>query len=118
MNSLRTCGTYRDDERMKTALAGEPSLEDDARRATLQRLATGLAVIAEPDQYHWTCCWQDFRHGRNNWTWQFCNKGMPGRYTVPCEHWHHQFEVFLARGEAATLARGSRGLRCLNGRRA
>ena len=49
MNSLRTCGTYRDDERMKTALAGEPSLEDDARRAMLQRLATGLAVIAEPD---------------------------------------------------------------------
>jgi hypothetical protein len=78
--------------------------EEGARRALLGRLATGLAVIAEPYRYEWTCCWLSYTgpYG-DSWGWQMCGGQMPGGLPygpdgrhVTCGHWHHRTEVFLA----------------------
>lgn len=80
------------------------SSEKAARRALLERLATDLAVIAEPYLYVWTCCWLSYedQHGEQ-WLWQMCGGQMPGGLPigpdgrhVTCGHWHHRMEVFLA----------------------
>jgi hypothetical protein len=79
---------------------------EGARRALLERLATGLAVIAEPHRYHWTCCWLSYTgpYGEG-WGWQMCGGQMPGGLPygpdgrrVTCGHWHHRAEWFLAGG--------------------
>lgn len=79
----------------------QAAFEDAARRAMLARLAGDISVLANYPKFEWTCCWQSFDHvnpwGRTeHWAWRFCNGGMPGHLTPPCDHWHHQWEVFLA----------------------
>lgn len=76
----------------------DPQLVQDARQSMIQRLADDINLVAHAQKIRWTCCWQDFDHGRNTWTWQFCNGGAPGHLTEPCGHWHHRHEVFLAFG--------------------
>jgi len=86
---------------MLTTVAAASPHEEAGRRAMLQRLADGLAVIARPYRYEWTCCWADYtlmEHGRPvKWGWRFCNGNPPGALAArPCDHWHHQAEIFLA----------------------
>jgi hypothetical protein len=77
--------------------------ETGARRALLERLATGLAVIAEPAT-EWTCCWLSYTGPRGEpWSWQMCGRQMPGGlpygpggYRQYCGHWHHRHEIFMA----------------------
>lgn len=93
-------------DRMGTAVAAPDAHEEGARRALLKRLATGLAVISEQDRYIWTCCWLSYTGPRGEpWQWQTCSSQMPGALPwgedgllVQCDHWHHQWEVFLATG--------------------
>jgi hypothetical protein len=74
-------------------------LEVAARAAMLARLAGDLKVMSEAWEYRWACCWQSFDMpwppvpGRTvGWAWRFCNGGMPGHLSKPCEHWHHDHE--------------------------
>lgn len=73
--------------------------EEGARKALLARLATDLAIIAEPWRYEWTCCWLAYNGPHEvKWTWEMCG-GPPGGFWHPgdnCGHWHHQWEVFMA----------------------
>jgi hypothetical protein len=73
--------------------------EAGARRALLERLAAGLAVIAEPHRHEWTCCWLSYTGpGGVVWLWKMCGGCSPGGLPsnpAPCGHWHHQAEVFL-----------------------
>lgn len=78
--------------------------EDGARRALLERLATGLSVISRPQEHAWRCCWLSYAGPRGErWAWQMCGHQMPGGLpygpdgrNITCGHWHHRFEVFMA----------------------
>jgi len=89
----------------KTALmlSDESPVEAAARRALLQRAATGLKIISEAHRYKWTCCWQSFTvpdrgFGDERWIWEMCRGDGPGdsyRTWPPprdCNHWHHWHE--------------------------
>ena len=62
-----------------------------------------LAVIANPAT-QWTCCWLSYTGPRGEpWSWQMCGGQMPGGLPydpdgrrIHCDHWHHQFEIFMA----------------------
>jgi hypothetical protein len=74
-----------------------PEHEAAARRAMLARLATGMAIVAETPPTLYTCCWQPYTYKGDAWLWRFCNGNPPGTLaTPPCDHWHHQWEVFIA----------------------
>ena len=82
----------------------EEAHEAGARRALLERLASGLAVLAAAPALDWTCCWLSYTGpGGVGWVWQRCAGTMPGGLPrwpdggyAHCGHWHHQHEVFIA----------------------
>jgi hypothetical protein len=78
--------------------------EEGARRALLERLATGIHLITGPCE--WTCCWLSYTGPcSERWVWQMCGGQPPGGLPygpdgrrITCGHWHHRHELFMACG--------------------
>lgn len=70
------------------------------RKALLERLATDINImVTDPcNAEKWTCCWIPYT-GPNGerWLWRSCGE-LPGAFPRlrACDHWHHQWEIFLA----------------------